>query len=127
MSALRGMRARNTALNATCFAPPRNNEKEMSMKRLLVWSVAGVLVAGTLAVFAVNAAQNRGAVLIPGDNPVSEEQVRTALQAEGWSNVRIQRDGRYFEVVAVKENRPGKMKVDAQTGRLASNDDDDDD
>jgi hypothetical protein len=78
------------------------------VKRLLVWSAAGVLVAGTLAVFAVNAAQNRGAVLIPGDNPVSEEQVRTALQAEGWSNVRIQRDGRYFEVIAVKENRPAR-------------------
>jgi flagellar biosynthesis/type III secretory pathway M-ring protein FliF/YscJ len=121
------MRARNTALNAACFALPHNDEKEMSMKRLLVWSAAGVLVAGTLAVFAVNAAQNRGAVLVPGDNPVSEEQVRTALQAEGWSDVRIQRDGRYFEVMAVKENRPGKMKVDARTGRLASNDDDDDD
>jgi hypothetical protein len=121
------MHARNTALNPACFAPPRNNQKEVSMKRLLAWSAAGLLVAGTVAVFAVNAAQNRGAVLIPGDNPVTEEQVRTALQADGWSDVRIQRDGRYLAVTAVKDSRPGKMTVDTQTGRLASNDDDDDD
>jgi len=97
------------------------------MNRLLVWSVTGVLVVGTGAAIAVYAEHDRGAVLIPGDKPVSEEQVRTKLQSGGWSDVRITRDGRYFDISAVRGNQPRKMTVDSQTGRLASNDDDDDD
>jgi hypothetical protein len=96
------------------------------MNRLLVGFVAGTLVVGTAAAIAVYAEHGRGAVLIPGDNPVSEEQVRTKLQSDGWADVRIQRDGRYFDVTAVRGNQPRKMTVDSQTGRLATNDDDDD-
>lgn len=96
------------------------------MNRIVVWTIAGVLVAGTAAAIAVNAEHRGGAVLIPGNNPVTEDQVRTQLQADGWSDMRIRRDGRLFDVIAVKGNQPRTMTVDSQTGRLASDDNDDD-
>ena len=96
------------------------------MKRIAAWSIAGLLVAGTAAAIAVSV-EYRGAVLIPGDQPVTDEQVRAKLQTDGWSDVRIQHDSRYFDVTAVKDNQPRKLTVDSQTGRLASKDDDDDD
>jgi len=95
------------------------------MKRILAWSIIGTLVAGTAGVFAVNAAQHRGTVLIAGDNPVTEDQVRMKLQGDGWSDIRIARDGRYFAVTAIKDNQPRKITVDSQTGRLDDDDDDD--
>lgn len=97
------------------------------MKRLLIWSAAGVLIAGTAGLMVVNAQQRQGEVFIAGDGPVSEHQVRTKLQTDGWSDVQIQRDGRYFQVTARKNGEPGKIVIDAQTGRLRADNDDDDD
>ena len=54
--------------------------------------------------------------------------MRAKLQTDGWSDVRIVRDGRYFQVSAAKDGKAEQFAVDGQTGRLrASNDDDDDD
>jgi hypothetical protein len=64
--------------------------------------------------------------LIAGDQPVTEEQVRGELQSGGWANVQIVREGRYFEVSAIKNGQIGKLAVDSQTGRLRAKDDDDD-
>jgi hypothetical protein len=98
------------------------------MKRILVWAIAGLLVVGTATLIIANTEQHQGAALIAGDVPVTEDQVRTKLQSDGWSDVQIQRDGRYFQVTAVKSGQASKkMAVDSQTGRLRSNDDDDDD
>ena len=84
---------------------------------------AGLLVAtGVL----IATAQPRGAVFIAGDRPVTEDQVRDKLQAEGYSNVQILRQGNYFEALGSKEGKTGKVVVDARTGRLADDDDDDD-
>jgi hypothetical protein len=96
------------------------------MKRILVWAIAGLLVAGTAGLLVANTEQHRGTALIAGDVPVTEDQVRTKLQADGWSDVQIRRDGRYLQVTAVKGGQPGKMAVDSQTGRLRADDDDDD-
>jgi len=97
------------------------------MKRLVIWSVAGVLIAGVTGLMVVNAQQSQGPALIAGDSPVTEDQVRTKLQTDGWSDVQIYRDGRYFQVTASKNGQPGKIVVDAQTGRLRAGADDDDD
>jgi hypothetical protein len=98
------------------------------MKRLLVLSIGGVLAIGAAGLLAVNAQQPQGAVFIAGDSPVTEEQVRTKLQTDGWSNVQIVHEGRYFQVTAAKGGQAEKFAVDGQTGRLrASNDADDDD
>ena len=97
------------------------------MNRILAWSIAGALVAGVTGLVVVNAEQRAGEAFIPGDKPVTEDQIRTKLQSDGWSDVQIKRGGRYFEVTANKQGAAEKLAVDAQTGRLRPDDDDDDD
>jgi predicted aspartyl protease len=101
------------------------------MNRLfLASSIVCVLVAGVISVPAANAQQRQAAVLIAGDKPVTEDQVRAQLQTDGWSDVQISRDGQHFQVTASKNGQADKMIVDAQTGRVldqADNDHDDDD
>jgi len=119
---------RNSVLNAICFDAAVET-KETAMKRLfLTSSIVGALVAGAINVANVNAEPRLGAALIAGDKPVTEDQVRTKLQTDGWSDVQISRDGQRFEVTASKNGQADKMTVDAQTGRvLDQNDDDHDD
>src|SRR5262249_46007034 len=92
--------------------------KETPMKRLLVLSIGGGLAVGAVGLIAVNAQQARGAVFIAGDRPVTEDQVRAKLQIDGWSDVRIVREGRYFQVSAAKGGQAEKFAVDQLTGRL---------
>jgi hypothetical protein len=92
--------------------------------------IAGVLITaaallGATGVLIVTA-QPRGAIFIAGDKPVTEDQIREKLQSEGYSNVQIVRQGNYFEAVGSKDGKTGKLVVDARTGRLADDDDDDD-
>ena len=92
--------------------------------------VAAALVvgAGLLAATGVliATAQPRGAIFIAGDRPVTEEQIREKLQTDGYSNVQIMRQGNFFEAMGSKDGKTGKVVVDARTGRLADDDDDDD-
>ena len=98
------------------------------MKRLIVSTITIALLTGAAALKWVAAAEQRqGTVFIAGDRPVTEDEVRNKLQADGWSNVRIERDGKYFGVSAVKNGQTGKLAIDALTGRLRADDDDDDD
>jgi|SRR5215470_18783197 len=98
------------------------------MNRKLMWIVGGgafVVAATGLAI--VMAEPTIGPPFIPGDQPVTEDQIRQKLQTDGWSNVQIVRDGRYFEAIASKNGQSSKMVVDSQTGRLRTAADDDDD
>jgi hypothetical protein len=97
------------------------------MNRLLVWSVASALIAGAAGLIVVNAQSRQGPVFIAGDKPVTEDQVRAKLQTDGWSDVQINREGRYFQVTASKDSQAQKIVIDAQTGRLRGDADDDDD
>ena len=98
------------------------------MNRKLMWVVgAGGFVIAATGLAIVMAEPTMGPPFIPGDQPVTENQVREKLQADGWSNVQIVRDGRYFEAIASKNGQNSKMVVDSQTGRLRAGDDDDDD
>src|SRR5437588_3037098 len=47
--------------------------------------------------------------------------------AEGYSNVRVVGEGGYFEAIGSKDGQTGRIVVDSQTGRLRTDDDDDDD
>src|SRR5262245_10965269 len=101
------------------------------MNRFLrAWSIAGTLMISAVNLTGVCAQQAPGGVaLIAGDQPVTEDQVRSRLQTDGWSNVQISREGHYFQVIASKDGQAGKLIVDAETGRLLDkidNDDDDD-
>ena len=101
------------------------------MQRALMWVMGGALLVTAAALVMVTAEPTRqGPIFIAGDQPVTEDQVRQKLQSDGWSNVQIVRDGRYFEAVAAKDGQNSKIVVDSQTGRLRAGeraDDDDDD
>ena len=99
----------------------------MNRNRLLVWTLGGALLIGAAGVAFVMAEPTNGPALIAGDQPVTEDQVRQKLQSDGWENVRIVRDGRYFDAIASKGGKDSKIVVDAQTGRLRAADNDDDD
>jgi hypothetical protein len=99
------------------------------MNQKLMWTISagGVLLVGVMALVMTMAEPTRGRVLIAGDKPVTEDQVRQKLQSEGWSNIQIARDGRYLEAIGSKDGQTSRMEVDSQTGRLRADDDDDDD
>jgi hypothetical protein len=94
-----------------------------------MWAIGatGIAVIAAIGFAYVMAEANRGPVLIPGDKPVTEDQVRQKLQSDGWSNIQIARDGRYLEATGSKDGQTSKMEVDSKTGRLRADDDDDDD
>jgi hypothetical protein len=120
----------NFALNGECFSEISNTYQQgrSSMKRLIVSTITIALLTGAAALKWVAAAEQRqGTVFIAGDRPVTEDEVRNKLQADGWSNVRIERDGKYFGVSAVKNGQTGKLAIDSLTGRLRDDDDDEDD
>lgn len=96
-------------------------------RRLLIAAIGGVLLLGGSGVLIAMAEQSKGSVFIAGDQPVTEDQVRQKLQSEGYSNVQIVRQGRYFEAMGSKDGQAGKITVDSQNGRLRAEDDDDDD
>lgn len=87
-------------------------------KRLrLLGGLAGiVLIVAAIAIY--DRAHRR--VLIPGDRPVTETEVRATLQAEGYTNIQVLRSAGYFEVTAAKDGKPATLAVDAATGRLAN-------
>ena len=99
------------------------------MNQKLMWTIGGgvVLLVFVTALVMTNAEPTRGRVLIAGDKPVTEDQVRQKLQSEGWSNIQIAHDGRYLEAIGSKDGQTSRMEVDSQTGRLRADDDDDDD
>jgi hypothetical protein len=98
------------------------------MNRLIACALGGALLAAAAGLMIANAQQSSAPAFIVGDHPVTLEQVREKLQADGWSNVLISRNGRYIEVTGSVDGHAGKMAVDSQTGRLRAeaNDDDDD-
>lgn len=98
------------------------------MKRKLAWSIAGGLVLAAAAAFVVAAPQREaGPIFIEGVKPVSEDQVRQKLVSDGWTNVQVVRRGRFVLAMASKDGHTDAFAVDAKTGRLHVDDDDDDD
>jgi hypothetical protein len=113
------------------FANASNKETIMNrpaVRTIIVWSVSFAILAGAAGLKWVATAEPRlGPVFIAGDRAVTEDQVRSKLQEDGWSNIQIIRDGGYFGISGVKNGQPGKLAIDSRTGRLRANDDDDDD
>lgn len=96
-------------------------------RRVLAVLIGGSVLVATTGVLIATAEQRSGPVFIPGDQPVTEDIVRQKLQSEGYTDIQIVRQGRFFEAMGSKEGTTGKIRVDALTGRLANDDDDDDD
>src|SRR6266568_704502 len=97
------------------------------MNRILVLAIGGGFFIGATGLFIATAQQDQGPVLIGAGQAVTEDQVRQRLQSDGWSDVRIRREGRYFEATGTKDGQANRLDVDSQTGRLRVEEDDDDD
>jgi hypothetical protein len=97
------------------------------MNRKIMWTIGtGAVLLAAVTGLAIVIANPTGPVFIAGDQPVTEYQVRQKLQSEGWSDILIARDGRYLEATSLKDGQASKMEVVSQTGRLRTDDDDDD-
>ena len=98
------------------------------MKRAIIWSIAGgtfLAAAGALVIAAPE--RDNGPIFIEGSKPVTEDQVRQKLATDGWTNVQVVRRGRIVMAMASKDGRINAFTVDALTGRLHGDADDDDD
>jgi hypothetical protein len=96
------------------------------MKRMAASAAAIALLIGGVGLM-IARAEPPGAVFIPGDRPVTIEQVEAKLKVDGWSNVTISRDGQYIRVSGYVYGKPERITLDSETGRLLANDVDDDD
>jgi hypothetical protein len=96
-------------------------------RRLLAALIGGAALITASGAWIAMAALDQRPVFIAGDQPVTEDQVRQKLQRDGFLDVRILRQGRAFEATGAKDGKVAKFVVDAQTGRLVGDDDDDDD
>jgi hypothetical protein len=64
-------------------------------------------------------------VFIPGDQPVSVDQVRQKLVSDGWSNIEVSQKGRFIVAVGSRNGEEKTIEVEALTGRVRITDDDD--
>jgi len=90
-------------------------------------SVGFLISAAGLAKMVAQAQQGAAGVFIPGGQPVSEEQVRSKLQSEGWTGVLVTRDGAFLRATGAVGGKLRTVVIDAATGRLDGEPDDDDD
>ena len=89
----------------------------MKRQHLAFGGVAGVvLIVAAIVVYD----RTHRRILIAGDQPVTELQLREKLQAEGYTHIEVMRSAGYFEVTAAKDGKPARLAVDAATGRLAN-------
>jgi len=89
---------------------------------VFMWVIAAALVVAIVTV--IDLAKSDGPVFIVSNGPISEVQVRQKMIADGWTNVLITREGRYFQVMGSNDQQTAHLVVDSQTGRLRGDDDD---
>ena len=99
------------------------------MKKALIAAViGGFIVASAAVIYAADSSS--GTRLILGNGPITEQQIRDKLSADGFSNIQISPQGSLFETVATKNGRPIRVEIDSQSGTVfqaRGADDDDDD
>jgi hypothetical protein len=106
----------------------RHDETEdESMKR---WFFAATTV-GFIAVGAASSSIYAGSKspdrFIPGVGPITEQQIRDKLTADGFSNIQITPEASIFQTNATKDGRVLRLAIDAQSGTVLRVQDDDDD
>ena len=95
-------------------------------RRTMAVLVGATAVVAATGVWIAVAETSQGPVFIAGDKPVTEAQVRGKLEADGYANVLILRQRRTFEALGAKDGKVTKFVIDASTGLLVNDDDDDD-
>jgi hypothetical protein len=97
-----------------------------SMKRLfLAVTISSFVAVGAASIYA--AGDSSSARLIPGNGPITEQQIRDKLIADGFSNIQITSARDTFQTNAVRNGRALRLAIDAQTGTVVQSRDDDDD
>ena len=96
------------------------------MNRVLLWSLVGALLGGGLAALIATYDEAEGQMVIAGDLPLSEDQVRGQLATRGWADLNLTHDERYIEVSGTTSGRAAHMTVDSLTGKIISDDSDQD-
>jgi hypothetical protein len=91
--------------------------------RALTWVIAAAALVAILTVIDLAKEREDGAAFIASNGPITEDQVRQKMVTDGWTNVLISRAGRYFQVMASKDQQTTHVLVDSQTGRLRDDDD----
>jgi hypothetical protein len=97
-------------------------------KPLIAAVIGGLIVAGAAVIYAADTSS--GTRLTLGNGPITEQQIRDRLTADGFSNIQISPQGSLFETVATKNGRPIRVEIDSQSGTVfqaRGADDDDDD
>ncbi len=94
------------------------------MNRALIGILIGALIGGGVGLVIATSDGGEGPIFIASDQPITEGQVREKLQSQGWLNIRITEQGRYFEATGVKGDRSRKIMIDSLTGQLVEDDDD---
>src|SRR6478672_8760626 len=103
-------------------------ENSSVKKALIAAAIGGFIVAGAAVICAANTSS--GTRLTLGNGPITEQQIRDKLTADGFSNIQISPQGSLFETVATKNGRPIRFEIDSQSGTVfqaRGADDDDDD
>jgi hypothetical protein len=98
----------------------------MSYKAVMGLIAASLLVSA-ITLIDIQRERREGPVFIASSGPISEDQIRQKMQSEGWTNVQITRERRYFQAVGTKDQQTSKFTFDPQTGRLRAEDDGDND
>ena len=78
-------------------------------RRLLTAVIGGTALVTATGVWIAVAEGTKGPVFIPGDKPVTEEQVRHKLEADGYLNIQIVRRGHTFEAMGAKDGKVGTL------------------
>jgi len=93
------------------------------MNRMLVLGLIGAFLGGGIGVL-VATADAGGEAFITGDQPIIEARIRDKLHSDGWVNVTIKDEGRYFEASGLKNGHQKAIAIDAVSGHLTDSDDD---
>ena len=85
--------------------------------------ISGFLVIST-SIYAAGDSSNR---LIPGNGPITEQQIRDKLAADGFSNIQVTSQGHAFETTATRGGRVLRLAIDGESGSVLETQDEDDD
>src|SRR5215472_12349232 len=99
--------------------------EDAPMRKTTLAVITFAVAAGAASIYA--ASNLSGGRLIPGSGPITEQQIRDKLTADGFSSIQITLKGSVFETVATKNGCQAELAIDARSGIVRQEGDDDDD
>ena len=95
----------------------------MTMRKRLQIAAIGAVLIGLFLWAVVVLDQGHWLPFLPSDGPVSGEQVRARLVADGWSDIEVRTRGDFYDAIGKKNGTVVWMTVDSKTGRRRFDDD----